>query len=105
MGQGHSGTQKVPSDLGMTVCSSPVTLGFSQAGWAGPTSQRLYLSSLRIGWLQVWWLKPAFHVGGGPHEPKLPYISLFLGCGIRCLISWSSDGAEEEEEKMQAEVV
>lgn len=42
---------------------------------------------------------------GAPHEPKLPYISLFLGCGIRCLISWSSDGAEEEEEKMQAEVV
>lgn len=52
-----------------------------------------------------WWLKPAFHVWG-PHEQKLPYISLFLGCGESggCLISWNSDGAEEEEET-QDEVV
>lgn len=68
VGQGHSGTRRVPSDLGMTVCSSPVILGFSQAGWAGPTSQRLFQAIHCLlghaGWLQAWWLKTAFHVGG-----------------------------------------
>lgn len=43
-GQGHSGTQEVPSDLGMTVRSSPVTFGFSQTGWTGSTSQGLFMA-------------------------------------------------------------